>query len=213
MNGKNRVLVVKCTMGTTVFVFFAPAEWRAQLLDHAMVVSNDLCFWTDFVQQICKVILLVSPPFTLQGFVSESPHIFIETGFQQILKILSLSEQTPFPKGKGKNKMRGPKHPITKQCPKVESPIGAPKKSNEDRPKWSTKQLKTQNRHQLHEAYSTRWVVNLKVQLTLKKSPLNNDLFQYGTDLNFLQSYSYSNCKLLAKPIDKDLHSPWLTCQ
>jgi hypothetical protein len=29
MNGKNRVLVVKCTMGTTVFVFFAPAEWRA----------------------------------------------------------------------------------------------------------------------------------------------------------------------------------------
>lgn len=29
MNGKNRVLVVKCIMGTIVLVFFAPAELRA----------------------------------------------------------------------------------------------------------------------------------------------------------------------------------------
>ncbi len=29
MNGKTRVLVVKCIMGTIVLVFFAPAELRA----------------------------------------------------------------------------------------------------------------------------------------------------------------------------------------
>lgn len=29
INGKNRVLVVKCIMGTIVLVFFAPSELRA----------------------------------------------------------------------------------------------------------------------------------------------------------------------------------------